>query len=47
MPRQTNSLLDGRAQPLADVEEFSLKIKACKDSQKDPDFCIVARVEGA
>ena len=27
---KTNSLLDGRAQPLADVEEFSLKIKACK-----------------
>lgn len=42
---KTNSLLDGRAQPLADIEEFALKIKACKDSQKDPDFCIVARVE--
>jgi len=42
---KTNSLLDGRAQPLADVEEFALKIKACKDHQKDPDFCIVARVE--
>lgn len=42
---KTNSLLDGRAQPLADVEEFALKIKACKDTQKDPDFCIVARVE--
>jgi len=42
---KTNSLLDGRAQPLADMEEFALKIKACKDSQKDPDFCIVARVE--
>ena len=27
---KTNSLLDGRAQPLADIEEFSLKIKACK-----------------
>ena len=27
---KTNSLLDGRAQPLADVEEFALKIKACK-----------------
>jgi len=24
---KTNSLLDGRQQPLADVEEFSLKIK--------------------
>lgn len=42
---KTNSLLDGRAQPLADIEEFALKIKACKDSQKDPDFQIVARVE--
>jgi len=43
---KTNSLLDSRPnQPLADVEEFSLKIKACKDSQKDPDFCVVARVE--
>lgn len=42
---KTNSLLDGRQQPLADVEEFQLKIKACKDHQKDPDFCIVARVE--
>lgn len=27
---KTNSLLDGRAQPLADVEEFALKIRACK-----------------
>lgn len=42
---KTNSLHDGRAQPLADVEEFALKIKACKDSQRDPDFCVVARVE--
>lgn len=42
---KTNSLLDGRAQPLADMEEFALKIKACKDSQRDPDFSIVARVE--
>lgn len=42
---KTNSLHDGRAQPLADIEEFALKIKACKDTQTDPDFCIVARVE--
>ncbi|XP_065190128.1 phosphoenolpyruvate phosphomutase-like [Sycon ciliatum] len=42
---KTNSLLDGRSQPLADMEEFALKIKACKDSQTDPDFCIVARIE--
>ena len=27
---KTNSLLDGRAQPLADIDEFALKIKACK-----------------
>ena len=27
---KTNSLLDGRAQPLADINEFALKIKACK-----------------
>lgn len=42
---KTNSLHEGRAQPLADMEEFALKIKACKDSQRDPDFCVVARVE--
>ncbi|XP_067013559.2 phosphoenolpyruvate phosphomutase [Anabrus simplex] len=42
---KTNSLLDGRVQPLADAQEFALKIKACKDHQKDPDFCVVARVE--
>lgn len=42
---KTNSLLDGRAQPLADVDEFCAKIKACKDTQSDPDFSIVARVE--
>eukprot|EP00048_Salpingoeca_helianthica_P014867 m.223947 g.223947 ORF g.223947 m.223947 type:complete len:311 (-) comp16361_c0_seq1:157-1089(-) len=43
---KTNSLLDSRPnQPLADIEEFSLKIRACKDYQTDPDFCIVARVE--
>ncbi|KAL9981177.1 hypothetical protein ACROYT_G009847 [Oculina patagonica] len=42
---KTNSLLDGREQPLADIDEFCAKIKACKDTQSDPDFCIVARVE--
>ncbi|KAH3890690.1 phosphoenolpyruvate phosphomutase-like [Dreissena polymorpha] len=42
---KTNSLHEGRAQPLADIEEFALKIKACKEAQRDPDFCIVARVE--
>ncbi|OXA57701.1 phosphoenolpyruvate phosphomutase [Folsomia candida] len=42
---KTNSLLDGRKQDLANIEEFALKIKACKDRQKDPDFIVVARVE--
>lgn len=27
---KTNSLLDGREQPLADIDEFCAKIKACK-----------------
>lgn len=42
---KTNSLLDSRSQPLADINEFSMKIKAMKDTQQDPDFCVVARVE--
>jgi len=42
---KTNSFIDGERQPLADIEEFCGKIKAGKDSQHDPDFCIVARVE--
>ncbi|MFA5027292.1 MAG: phosphoenolpyruvate mutase [Candidatus Methylomirabilota bacterium] len=42
---KTNSFIDGERQPLADVDEFCGKIKAGKDSQEDPDFCIVARVE--
>jgi phosphoenolpyruvate phosphomutase len=42
---KTNSLLDGRKQDLASIEEFALKIKACKDAQTDPDFVVVARVE--
>lgn len=42
---KTNSFIDGERQPLADVDEFCGKIKAGKDSQSDPDFCIVARVE--
>jgi phosphoenolpyruvate phosphomutase len=43
---KTNSLLDERsAQPLADVAEFALKIRAMKDTQTDPNFCVVARVE--
>ena len=42
---KTNSFLAGERQPLADVDEFCGKIKAGKDSQMDPGFCIVARVE--
>jgi len=42
---KTNSLLDNRKQPLADIEEFALKIRACKDVQDDPDFVVVARIE--
>src|SRR3984885_633067 len=42
---KTNSFLNGERQPLADVEEFAGKIAAGKDTQVDPDFCIVARVE--
>jgi phosphoenolpyruvate phosphomutase len=42
---KTNSFIDGDRQPLADVDEFCGKIKAGKDSQSDPDFSIVARVE--
>jgi phosphoenolpyruvate phosphomutase len=42
---KTNSFLRSERQPLADVEEFCGKIKAGKDSQSDPDFVLVARVE--
>merc|ERR1711871_151758 len=42
---KTNSFIDGEQQPLADIEEFCGKIMACKDTQKDPDFMIVARLE--
>ncbi len=42
---KTNSFIQGERQPLANIDEFAGKIKAGKDSQADPDFCIVARVE--
>jgi phosphoenolpyruvate phosphomutase len=42
---KTNSFLRSEQQPLADIEEFCGKIKAGKDSQADPDFVLVARVE--
>ncbi|MCK5057874.1 MAG: phosphoenolpyruvate mutase [Candidatus Aminicenantes bacterium] len=42
---KTNSFIGGEKQPLANIDEFSGKIKAGKDLQQDPDFVIVARVE--
>lgn len=42
---KTNSFIAGESQPLADVAEFCGKIRAAKDSQSDPDFSVVARVE--
>ncbi len=42
---KTNSFIAGEHQALCDIQEFCGKIKAGKDSQEDPDFCIVARVE--
>ena len=42
---KTNSFIKGDAQPLADIDEFCGKIKAGKDSQRDDDFCVVARTE--
>jgi phosphoenolpyruvate phosphomutase len=42
---KSNSFIDGERQQLADIDEFCGKIKAGKDSQSEPDFCIVARVE--
>jgi len=42
---KTNSFLNGERQPLADIAEFAGKIAAGKDTQQDPNFSIVARVE--
>merc|ERR1712159_122749 len=42
---KTNSFIDGELQPLADIDEFCGKIMACKDTQRDPDFMVVARLE--
>lgn len=42
---KTNSFIDGEQQPLAEIDEFAGKIKAAKDTQQDPDFCVVARIE--
>jgi phosphoenolpyruvate phosphomutase len=42
---KTNSFINSEHQPLADIQEFAGKITAIKDTQSDPDFCVVARVE--
>ena len=42
---KTNSFISSEKQTLAEIEEFSGKIKAAKDTQYDSDFCVVARVE--
>ena len=42
---KTNSFIGGECQPLATVEEFTGKIKAAKDAQRDDDFVVVARIE--
>jgi phosphoenolpyruvate phosphomutase len=42
---KTNSFLQNGPQGLADIDEFAGKIKAAKDTQQDPDFCVVARIE--
>ncbi len=41
---KTNSFI-GEGQPLADIDEFSGRVKAGKDSQQDPNFQLIARVE--
>jgi phosphoenolpyruvate phosphomutase len=43
---KTNSFIQSERQPLASIEEFTGKIKAVKDAQSDPDFCLIARLEG-
>lgn len=42
---KTNSFIGGEQQPLADAAEFAGKIRAAKDSQSDPDFSVIARIE--
>ncbi|HEV3410450.1 MAG TPA: phosphoenolpyruvate mutase [Chthoniobacterales bacterium] len=43
---KTNSFIKSEQQPLADLDEFTGKIKAVKDAQEDRDFSLVARLEG-
>lgn len=40
-----NSFINGEQQPLADIDEYCGKIRAIKDTQTDPDFCLIARTE--
>lgn len=42
---KTNSFIDGEKQVLAEIDEFCGKIRAAKETQKDPDFVVVARTE--
>jgi phosphoenolpyruvate phosphomutase len=42
---KTNSFINGKGQPLADIAEFAGKIRAAKDVQQSDDFVVVARVE--
>jgi phosphoenolpyruvate phosphomutase len=42
---KTNSFINGEQQSLSEIEEFTGKIKAAKDTQQDPDFCVIARLE--
>ncbi|XXZ04416.1 phosphoenolpyruvate mutase [Sorangium sp. So ce302] len=42
---KTNSFLGEEGQRLADIGEFSGKVRAAKDVQSDPDFVVVARTE--
>jgi phosphoenolpyruvate phosphomutase len=42
---KTNSFINGDDQSLASIAEFTGKIRAVKDTQRDADFCVVARTE--
>jgi phosphoenolpyruvate phosphomutase len=44
-PKQNSLLEGGRKEQLAPIDEFTKKIIACKEHQRDPDFQVVARVE--
>lgn len=44
-PKRNSLLTDSGRQELADMKEFCKKIRACKDTQQDKDFQVVARVE--